>query len=156
MTPIAAVVQFSLLMLVQAVDGNYGHRYLTTQPGSYVVPVVREGTDMDVSTYDATYHNYVACTAPIGTASVWDPTTEIIDFKYDRKQCQCTDYLRTGSTPTNPEGLSCGEILVWFQQLPTVVTILTSSHLMTVDACSCWVWLCLLWTLSQACFDSRH
>ena len=120
------------------------------------MPVVREVTDMDVSTYDATYHNYVACTAPIGTASVWDPTTEIIDFKCDRKQCQCTDYLRTGSTPTNPEGLSCGEILVWFQQLQTVVTILTSSHLMTVDACSWWVWLCLLWTLSQACFDSRH
>ena len=115
-------------MLVQAVDGKYGLRYLTTQPGSYIVPVVRETADNNVSTYDATYHNYMARIAPyavLGTTSVWDPTQDMIDFKCGRKECQCTDYLRTGSTPANPEGLSCGELLVYFQSPLPIDAILT-------------------------------
>ena len=74
---------------MQAVDGRDGHRYLATQPGSYVVPVVREVTDLEVSTYVATYHNYVARTAPyavLGTASVGHPTQKINDFKCGRKE----------------------------------------------------------------------
>ena len=74
---------------MQAVDDKDGYRYLTTQPGSYVVPVVREVTDMKVSTYDVTYHNYVTRTAPyavLGTAFVGHPTQEIIELKCGRKK----------------------------------------------------------------------
>ena len=74
---------------MQAVDGRDGHRYFTTQPGSYVVPVGREVTGMEVSTYDATYRHYVARTAlyaVVGTASVRYTTQEINDFKCGRKE----------------------------------------------------------------------
>jgi len=61
--------------------------------------------DADIHIRHLTHNicRYVARTAPyavLGTASVWDPTQEIIDFKCGRKECQCTDYVRTGSTPT--------------------------------------------------------
>ena len=67
---------------MQAVDGRDGHRYFTIQPGSYVVPVGREVTGVEVSTYDATHHHYVARTAlyaVVGMASVRYTTQEIND-----------------------------------------------------------------------------
>lgn len=111
-TPIASILQFSFLMLVQAVDGNDGHRYLTSQLGSYVVPVVREVTDVHVSICAATYHNYVARPAPyavLGTAFVWDPTQEMIDLSVVGKNASA----QTTCGQAALMGLSCGEILVW-------------------------------------------